>query len=91
MLTSKKEAKRRKYMIKWQRMVITLKKNGFESSREVGTFRSCSSMLKHLRKEALRTDPGARIMELNGVPTLVIHGSYPPGMLTVCLVDNKAE
>jgi hypothetical protein len=48
-------------------------------------------MLKHLKKQAQQTDPWARIMELDDVPTLVCHRKGSPNKFTVRLVDTEME
>jgi len=78
---------RRRNMI----MIIKNEHDGFVRRKEIRTYRSCLAMLKHLRKQELKTDPGARIMQLGGVPTLVIHRTEAPGVVTVRLVEKETE
>ena len=73
-------------------MIISLERDGIvSSSKEIRSFRSCSNMLKHLKKQAQQTDPWARIMELDDVPTLVCHRKGSPNKITVRLVDTETE
>jgi len=72
-------------------MIIRNEYDGFMRRKEIRTYRSCLGMLKHLRKQVLKTDPWARIMQLDGVPTLVIHQTEAPGVVTVRLVDSEIE
>ena len=69
-------------MFKKQKMIITMKREttkqtkGTVVEKEVWTFRSSYGLLEKLKKEAICTDKCARIMELNGYLTLVIHKPY---------------
>jgi hypothetical protein len=69
-------------MFKKQKMIITMKREttkqtkGTLVEKEVWTYRSSYGLLKKLKKEAKCTDEYARIMELNGFLTLVIHKPY---------------
>lgn len=78
-------------MLRRRKMIISLKRDEIVSSKAIRTFRSCSSMLKHLWKHAQQTDPGARIMVLNDVPTLVCHRKGTPDKITVRLLDAETE
>ena len=79
-------------MLKRRKMIISLERDGIvSSSKEIQSFRSCSSMLKHLKKQAQQTDPWARIMELDDVPTLVCHRKGSPNKITVRLLDAETE
>ncbi len=78
-------------MLKRSKMIISLERDGIKSSKEVNSFLSCSSMLKHLRKQAQKTDPWARIMELDDVPTLVCHRNGSPNKITVRLIHTETE
>jgi|GEM_PF-4534111 hypothetical protein len=80
-------------MLRKRNMIIIMKNeyDSFMRKQEIRTIRSSSSMLKNLRKKALKTDPRARIMLLDGVPTLVIHQTEAPGVVTVCLVEKETE
>ena len=57
--------------------------------KEILTYRSCLGMLKHLRKLALRTDPNARIMQLSGEYTLVVHLPKTPILITVRQLEEE--
>jgi hypothetical protein len=79
-------------MLKRRKMIISLERDGIvSSSKEIRSFRSCSNMLKHLKKQAQQTDPWARIMDLDGVPTLVHHRIGTPDKITVRLLDAEKE
>ncbi|MFV0361472.1 MAG: hypothetical protein ACK5LL_00060 [Suipraeoptans sp.] len=78
-------------MLKRSKMIISLERDGIKSNKEVNSFLSCSSMLKHLRKQAKKTDPWARIMELDEVPTLVCHRNGSPNKITVRLIHTETE
>ncbi len=78
-------------MLRRHKMIIQIERSGHESSREVRSFRSCLGMLKKLKRQAKRTDPLARIMVLNGVPTLVVHREGPPSMFTVRLAETGSK
>jgi hypothetical protein len=78
-------------MLRRHKMIISLERDGIVSSKEVRTFLSCSGMLKHLRKQAKQTDPWAKIMELDDVPTLVCHRKGSPNKITVRLVDSITD
>lgn len=78
-------------MLRRRKMIISLERDGIVSSKEIQTFRSCAGMLKHLRIQAQQTDPGARIMELDDVPTLVCHRKGTPDKITVHLLDAETE
>lgn len=74
-----------------RKMIIKIERNGIVSKKELKSFRSCMGMLKHLRKEAYRIDPCARIMVLNNIPTLLIHRTDNPDMITVYPAKKEDE
>jgi len=77
-----------------KRKVIMIIKNEYDCfmrKQELRTYRSSSGMLKYLRKKALKIDPCARIIQIDDVPTLVIHRTETPGVITVCLVEKETE
>lgn len=77
-----------------KRKMTMIMKNEYDSSmrkQEIQTYRSSSGLLKYLRKKALKKDPCARIMQIDDVPTLVIHRTEAPGVITVRLVEKEAE
>jgi hypothetical protein len=77
-----------------KRKMIMIMKNEYDSfmrKQEIQTYRSSSGFLKYLRKKALRIDPWARIIQIDEVPTLVIHRTEAPSVVTVRLVEKETE
>lgn len=77
-----------------KRKMIMIMKNEYDSSmrkQEIQSYRSSSGMLKYLCKKALKKDPWARVMPVDDVPTLVIHRTEAPGVVTVRLVEKETE
>jgi hypothetical protein len=72
-------------------MVISIKNevDGFIRRKEILSNWSCLNVLKHLKKQVLIKDPYARIMNLGGVLTLVVHRIETTVLITVSLVEKE--
>lgn len=80
-------------MLRRHKMVISIKNevDGFMRRKEILSNSSCINLLKHLKKQALIKDPYARIMNLGGVPTLVVHRIETLVLITVRLIEKGTE